>query len=66
MGYTADFEGPGFESTTTFHHAMAKTVSLQAVNVEGRFRSQASSYWICGRQSDIDTGFSLTSSVLPC
>jgi len=44
---------------TTFHHALATTVSLQPVTAEARFRSQASLYWICGRRSDIGTSFTL-------
>ena len=51
-------KGRDLNLTNFFHHAMTETVSLQSLTVEARFRSQASSYWIYGGQSDIGTGFS--------
>jgi hypothetical protein len=45
---------------------MAQAVSRQPLTAEARVRSRISPCGICGAQSDIGTGFSPNSSVLPC
>jgi hypothetical protein len=65
---TLTIEPVFFETLVTTYkgRAMAQVVSRRPLTAEARVRARVNPYGICGGKSGIGTGFSPSSSVLPC